>query len=100
MINKFIKTYALLLVLSILANYLLVFFFPSILGSQATFLHTLFCAVIILLAPFIISLAIAGIYKLVKHSNYVYYWQSVWVSWAVIYIIPFVGLYVLQSQTL
>ncbi len=83
-----------------LANYLLAFVFPSIAGSQATFLHTLFWVAIILLVPFIISLAIAGIYKLVKRSNYVYYWQSVWVLWAVIYTIPFVGLYALQSQTL
>jgi|GEM_PF-5869387 len=97
MTSKFFKTYLTLLILSVLSNYLLAFVFPSLTGSSTTFLHTLFWSAIILLIPFTISFLIAGIYKLAKHSNYNYYWQSVWGSWAIIYITPLVGMYALQN---
>ena len=100
MISKLVRTYFVLLLISVIANYLLEFVFETISEPQATFLHTLYWSAIILLAPFSIAGLIAGIYKLVKRRNYKYYWQSVWVSWAVIYLIPFIGMYVIQPEAL
>ncbi|MFT4763805.1 MAG: hypothetical protein ACI9OH_000895 [Oleispira sp.] len=100
MIIKLVRTYFLLLFISVLANYLLEFMFEGMSGLQTTFIGTLYCSAIILLVPFFIAALMAGIYKLVKRRNYKYYWQSVWIWWAVIYIIPFIGMYIIQPEVL
>ena len=97
MLSKFLKTYIILLALSIAANYGLLVAFPSLAEPAVSLLHTLFWVATILLIPFVVGLAISASYKLLKRTPYKYYWQSVWVLWVVIYLVPFVGMYVLQS---
>lgn len=97
MLSKFLKTYIILLILSVAANYGLMVAFPALAEPAVPYWHTLFWVAAILFIPFVAGLVISAIYKLVKRTSYKYYWQSVWVLWVVIYLIPFVGMYVLQS---
>lgn len=100
MLKKYLAHYLILLLLSVAANYFIAMVFPVLDGSEATFLHTLMWSAILLLIPFVIAHAIAGIYKLAKHKHYKYHWQTVWVLWLILYSIPFISFYVYDISTL
>ena len=97
---KWIRLYVLLVLVSTPVNYLLGYTFPSLLGSGFSLLAAVLCSSVVVLVIFAIAGGIAVLYQAIGRSQLPCAQATIVGLWVVAHIIPFVGMYVLETRAI
>lgn len=100
MLLKITQSYLLVLIASLIANYMLALAFPELIVSDTSYIELLAWIAALSLIPFVFGLVVSGIYSAIKRSKFHYFMKTVWFSWLVIYTIPFIGMYLISGPNL